>query len=92
VCVFFSLSVCFLKKWIPTIKDQWVVVKTNVEPHVQSVTKKSIEVYETSKSAVTPHVVRVQELVDPYFQVYIVFHGILLVYLFEQESENVFYG
>jgi len=55
-------------KWIPTIKDQWVVVKTNVEPHVQSVTKKSIEVYETSKSAVTPHVVRVQELVDPYFQ------------------------
>ncbi|KAE8056554.1 hypothetical protein FH972_013322 [Carpinus fangiana] len=55
-------------KWIPTIKDQWVVVKTNVEPHVQSVTKKSIEVYETSKSAVTPHVVRVRELVDPYFQ------------------------
>ena len=77
---------------MPTVKDQWVVVKTNVEPHVQLVTKKSIEVYETSKSAVTPHVVRVRELVDPYFQVYIVFHGILLVYLFEQESEKVFYG
>lgn len=68
------------------------MVKTNVEPHVQSLTKKSIEVYETSKSAVIPHAVRVREFVDPYFQVYIVFHGVLLVYLFEQESEKVFYG
>ncbi|XP_062163658.1 uncharacterized protein LOC133870513 [Alnus glutinosa] len=55
-------------KWVPTIKEQWIVVKTNGEPHVQSLTKKCIEVYEASKIAVTPHVVRVREFVDPYFQ------------------------
>jgi hypothetical protein len=71
-----------LKKWVPTIKEQWIVVKTNGEPHVQSLTKKCIEVYEASKIAVTPHVVRVREFVDPYFQVGIVFHGVQLVYLF----------
>ncbi|KAJ7966009.1 Myosin heavy chain-related [Quillaja saponaria] len=55
-------------KWIPAIKEQWVVVKTNFEPHVQSLTTKTIEVYEASKSAITPHLIRVQESVDPYFQ------------------------
>ncbi|GMY17668.1 huntingtin-interacting protein 1-related protein-like [Fagus crenata] len=55
-------------KWIPTIKEQWVVVKMNVEPHVQSLSKKTIEVYEASKSAVTPHVERVHEFIDPHFQ------------------------
>lgn len=55
-------------KWIPTLKEQWVVVKTNAEPHVQSLSKKTIEVFEASKSAVTPHVVRAHEFIDPYFQ------------------------
>jgi hypothetical protein len=72
-----SLS-CPLKKWIPTIKEQWVVVKMNVEPHVQSLSKKTIEVYEASKSAVTPHVERVHEFIDPHFQVYIIFFGSFL--------------
>ncbi|KAK7820978.1 hypothetical protein CFP56_038211 [Quercus suber] len=52
-------------KWIPTLKEQWVVVKTNAEPHLQSLSKKTIE---ASKSAVTPHVVRAHEFIDPYFQ------------------------
>ncbi|KAG7965882.1 hypothetical protein I3843_08G022700 [Carya illinoinensis] len=55
-------------KWIPIIKEQWVVLKTNAEPHVQSLTKKSIEVYEASKTTITPHLARAQEFVDPYFQ------------------------
>ncbi|KAB1204472.1 hypothetical protein CJ030_MR8G028132 [Morella rubra] len=55
-------------KWIPTVEEQWVVLKTNAEPHVQSLTKKTIEVYEASKSKVTPHIVQVREFVDPYFQ------------------------
>lgn len=59
----------YLQKWIPSIKEQWLVVKTSAEPHLQSVTAKTIEVYESSKSALAPHVVKVQEVVDPYFQV-----------------------
>lgn len=52
------------------MKEQWVVLKTNVEPHVQSLTEKSIEVYESSKTTITPHLARAQEFVDPYFQVH----------------------
>ncbi|KAF3446468.1 hypothetical protein FNV43_RR11647 [Rhamnella rubrinervis] len=55
-------------KWIPSIKEQWLVVKTSAEPHLQMLTTKTIEVYESSKSALAPHVVKVQEVVDPYFQ------------------------
>ncbi|XP_031276359.1 uncharacterized protein LOC116134848 [Pistacia vera] len=55
-------------KWLPALKEQWLVFTTNVEPHVQSLKTKTIEAYEASKTAITPHVVRVQEIVDPYFQ------------------------
>ncbi|XP_038696822.1 apolipoprotein A-IV-like isoform X2 [Tripterygium wilfordii] len=55
-------------KWIPATKEQFLGMKTQVEPHVQSLTTKTHELYEASKSAITPHVVRVQEIVDPYFQ------------------------
>ncbi|KAL3844346.1 hypothetical protein ACJIZ3_001749 [Penstemon smallii] len=55
-------------KWVPAIKEQWVVVSTNVEPHVQRLTTKTIEIYEVSKNAVTPHIIQVQELAVPYFQ------------------------
>ncbi|KAJ7958615.1 Myosin heavy chain-like protein [Quillaja saponaria] len=55
-------------KWIPAVKEQWIVVKTKVEPHVQLLTTKTIEVYEASKSSISPHFIRVQESVDPYFQ------------------------
>lgn len=59
----------FVKKFVPAIKEQWVVIATNVEPHVQTLTAKTVEIYEVSKEAVTPHIVKVQELADPYFQV-----------------------
>ncbi|KAK9946721.1 hypothetical protein M0R45_012168 [Rubus argutus] len=55
-------------KWIPAVKEQWLVVKESVEPHVQSLSTKSIEVYKTSKSTLAPHVIKAQEFVDPYFQ------------------------
>ncbi|KAK9099737.1 hypothetical protein Scep_023167 [Stephania cephalantha] len=55
-------------KWIPTLKEQWVTFTTYMEPHVQLVTTKTIEVYESSKSALAPHVNKAQELADPYFQ------------------------
>ncbi|XP_044472218.1 uncharacterized protein LOC123200903 [Mangifera indica] len=55
-------------KWLPALKEQWLVFTTNVEPHVQSLKTKTIEAYEASKTAITPHVIRVKEIVDPYFQ------------------------
>ncbi|KAJ4848435.1 hypothetical protein Tsubulata_025878 [Turnera subulata] len=55
-------------QWIPAAKEKWLVVKTKVEPHVQSLTAKTVEAYEASKTAITPHVSRMQEVVDPYFQ------------------------
>ncbi|XP_073050996.1 uncharacterized protein [Primulina eburnea] len=55
-------------KWVPSVKEQWVVISTNVEPHFKSITEKSIEIYEASRVAVTPHVIKVQELMNPYFQ------------------------
>lgn len=51
------------------MKDQWFVVKSKAEPHVQSFTTKFIQVYETSKTAVTPHVIKAHEIVDSYYQV-----------------------
>lgn len=64
--VFFMSNV---KKWVPAIKEQWVVVITNVEPRVKTLTTKTVEIYEVSKKAVTPHVIKAQELADPYYQV-----------------------
>lgn len=46
-------------------------MKTYVEPHVQTLTAKTIEAYEASKTTLHPHIIKVQEFVDPYFQVYI---------------------
>lgn len=45
------------------------MVKESVEPHVQSLSTKSVEFYKTSKSTLAPHVIKAQEFVDPYFQV-----------------------
>ncbi|KAJ6819007.1 uncharacterized protein M6B38_404920 [Iris pallida] len=55
-------------KWIPAAKEQLVVFKYNVEPYWQKISAKSIEVYKASWSAIEPHVVKVQELTDPYLQ------------------------
>ncbi|XP_042497745.1 uncharacterized protein LOC122076501 [Macadamia integrifolia] len=55
-------------RWIPTLKEQWLTVTTHAEPHIQLVTKRGIEFCETSKSAIAPYVVKVQEFADPYFQ------------------------
>ena len=78
--IWISLSV---QKVIPSIKEQWLVVKTSAEPHLQSLSAKTIEVFETSKTALAPHVLKVQEIVDPYFQVFIlnIFYYLLFVLL-----------
>ncbi|XP_021597263.1 uncharacterized protein LOC110603713 isoform X2 [Manihot esculenta] len=55
-------------KWIPSVKEQLLLMKTHVEPHVQTLTAKTIEAYEASKTTLHPHIIKVQEFVDPYFQ------------------------
>lgn len=60
------LTKFYLQKYIPAIKE---TVKTHVEPHVQTLSTKAKEAYHASKNAVTPHIVKFQEHVDPYYQV-----------------------
>lgn len=67
-----------MKKWVPAIKEQWVVIATQVEPHVQSLTVKTVEIYEASKTTITAHIIRVQEIVDPCFQVCMLLYCSLL--------------
>jgi hypothetical protein len=55
-------------KVIPSIKEQWLVIRSSAEPHLQLLSSKTIEVYEISKSTLAPHVLKAQEFVDPYFQ------------------------
>ncbi|KAG5018745.1 hypothetical protein JHK87_014600 [Glycine soja] len=55
-------------KWVPAVKEQWSVVKTNAEPHVQLLTTKTVEVYEASRNAISPHLSKAKEFVDPYYQ------------------------
>ncbi|XP_019417672.1 PREDICTED: uncharacterized protein LOC109328593 isoform X2 [Lupinus angustifolius] len=54
--------------WVPAVKEQWSVVKTNAEPHVQLLTTKTVEAYEASKNAIAPHLSRAKEVVDPYYR------------------------
>ncbi|KAG6510041.1 hypothetical protein ZIOFF_028049 [Zingiber officinale] len=51
----------FLKKWMFLV--------SSTEPYVQTVSSKAVEVYHTSKSAMSSHIAKVQEISDPYFHV-----------------------
>lgn len=55
-------------KWVPAVKEQWVVTTTNLKPHLELVKTKGFEIYETCKGATTPHIVKVQELAEPHIQ------------------------
>ncbi|KAK9683942.1 hypothetical protein RND81_10G176700 [Saponaria officinalis] len=55
-------------KLVPAMKEQWITVTEYVEPHVQSLTAKTANAFESSKAAVKPHIIRVQNLADPYYQ------------------------
>ncbi|GAB4837674.1 hypothetical protein Ancab_002525 [Ancistrocladus abbreviatus] len=54
--------------WVPAMKEHWVTITEHVEPHIQSLSTKTVEVYEASKGAIKPHIIKVQEVADPYYQ------------------------
>lgn len=63
-----NLIVC-VKRWVPAVKEQWLMLTTAAEPYVQLATTRALEFYESSKTTLAPHVVKVQEIANPYFQV-----------------------
>ncbi|CAM8969518.1 unnamed protein product [Rhodiola kirilowii] len=55
-------------KWVPAIKEYWLLIVAHIEPHVKAVKAKSNEAFEASKKAVTPHIIKLHEYMDPYYQ------------------------
>ncbi|XXG51468.1 hypothetical protein AAC387_Pa03g0022 [Persea americana] len=62
------LDVTVQKRWVPALKGRWLELMTSAESYVQLVTTRTLEFYESSKTTLTPHVVKVQEIANPYFQ------------------------
>lgn len=81
-----------MQKWIPAMHEQWLVVKTNSKPHLQLLCKRSSEVYEASKQALTPHIIRAQDFVYPYFQVYISQPSVYLLICFVSQFSSYFFS
>ncbi|KAL0910632.1 hypothetical protein M5K25_021634 [Dendrobium thyrsiflorum] len=55
-------------KWIPIVKTKWIAFSTNIRPHIERVSTKTVEVIEVCRSTATPHIVKLQEISDPYIQ------------------------
>ncbi|KAB1204279.1 hypothetical protein CJ030_MR8G020396 [Morella rubra] len=55
-------------KWLPSVIGQWLTFIGSLEPHVQSVTAKTFEVCQATKSSIVLHVIKVQKMADPYIQ------------------------
>lgn len=52
------------------MKEYWGAFVSNIEPTVQSLTANAVHVYHLSKSTTGPYVIKIQKIVDLYFQVY----------------------
>ncbi|XP_042374050.1 uncharacterized protein LOC121967716 [Zingiber officinale] len=58
----------FMEPHFESSKAKWMFLVSSTEPYVQTVSSKAAEVYHTSKSAMSSHIAKVQEISDPYFQ------------------------
>ncbi|XVF19009.1 hypothetical protein REPUB_Repub11eG0074000 [Reevesia pubescens] len=54
--------------WIPKMKKEWSNFINYLEPHLQSLVSKAIEVYNASKNSLTPHLAKARMSTDPYIQ------------------------
>lgn len=64
--IFFYLN---LKELIPPLKKQSLEIVAYLEPNIQVLTAKTVDIYHSSKSSVVPFVFKVQEMADPHIQV-----------------------
>lgn len=55
-----------VQKWIPSLREQMLTHKTSADPYIQSVTARTLEAFETSKSVVIPYIIQVREKTAPY--------------------------
>ena len=46
------------------------MVTEYVKPHMKILTAKTAEIYNASKTAVNPHIIKAQELAGPFYQVF----------------------
>ncbi|XP_048134089.1 disease resistance protein L6-like [Rhodamnia argentea] len=56
-------------EWIAALKEHYLTVETSFKRHLHSLATKTLEVCESSKSALAPHLINVKEVDDPYYQV-----------------------
>lgn len=54
--------------WVPTVMEWWFAFVTNIGPNVQLLAAKTVEIYDSSKKAIGPHIAIVQKAIDPYFK------------------------
>nr|XP_011463543.1 PREDICTED: uncharacterized protein LOC101300049 [Fragaria vesca subsp. vesca] len=54
---------------IPALKKQSLEIVAYLEPNIQVLTAKTVDIYHSSKSSVVPFVFKVQEMADPHIQV-----------------------
>ncbi|KAJ7979421.1 Myosin heavy chain-related [Quillaja saponaria] len=61
-------AMCFEKvktEWIPILSEKWETFVSYFEPHVESLTGKSFELYYASKSSLASHFIEVQKVATP---------------------------
>ncbi|KAL2503223.1 myosin heavy chain-related [Forsythia ovata] len=58
----------FKTEWIPAIKECCTAFVSDIEPQVQSLTTKAFDFYQVTKGTFEAHIVKIQEIMDPYFQ------------------------
>ncbi|CDP15639.1 unnamed protein product [Coffea canephora] len=55
-------------RWMPIVKEHCSTFVNNFSLHLRSLTNNAIDLYHISKKSMEPHVVRLQEVSNPYFQ------------------------
>lgn len=60
---------CYLKDWIPILKEQWSTFMSYLQPRLQILAPTIVDVYHASKSFIAPHVFKVLENLFSYTQV-----------------------
>ncbi|XP_009605320.1 WEB family protein At5g16730, chloroplastic-like [Nicotiana tomentosiformis] len=58
----------FKTKWIPAMKERSVEFARDAGPHVQKLKTKTIDLYHTSKTFMELHIVKAQEVIQPYLE------------------------